>query len=61
MADALVDDKVEHIEAAQADIVVTSNIGCRLHIQAALRYKGLNVEVVHPVTLLERQLGVAEI
>jgi glycolate oxidase iron-sulfur subunit len=56
MADALVRDQVQAIRAARARIVVTANIGCRLHLQAALRREGLDIQVIHPVTLLERQL-----
>jgi len=38
------------------DILVSDNLGCVLHIQEGLRTKGLDIEVVHPVVLLERQL-----
>ncbi len=57
MARTLGDDKVDAIEASGADIVVTPNIGCRIHLQAALSRRGLTVEVIHPVTLVARQLA----
>ena len=38
------------------DILVTTNIGCALHLAAGLREHGQNVEVLHPATLLMRQL-----
>jgi hypothetical protein len=38
------------------DILVTTNIGCALHLAAGLREQGLNIEALHPVTLLMRQL-----
>ncbi|MCP4409652.1 MAG: (Fe-S)-binding protein [Gammaproteobacteria bacterium] len=55
MADALLGDKLIEIDNLKPSIIVTSNIGCRLHLQAGLRRKGLNIEVIHPVTLLARQ------
>jgi len=39
-----------------ARILLTSNIGCSIGLQAALRARGVEVEVLHPVALLERQL-----
>ncbi len=57
MSDALVEDKLHWIREIQPAIVVTSNIGCRLQIQAALRREGSEIEVIHPVTLLLRQLS----
>ena len=56
MSDALLQDKLEWIRQLNPSILVTSNIGCRLHIQAGLQRRRYSVEVIHPVTLLERQL-----
>ncbi|MGH8502752.1 MAG: (Fe-S)-binding protein [Gammaproteobacteria bacterium] len=56
MADALLADQVERIKALRPDIVATTNIGCALHFKAGLRRARLGCEVVHPVTLLDRQL-----
>ncbi len=56
LADALAADKVTRLRALAADIVVSANIGCALHIAAGLARDGLSVEVLHPVTLLHRQL-----
>ncbi len=56
MSDALLRDKLEWIRQLNPSILVTSNIGCRLHIQAGLQRKNYNIEVIHPVTLLKRQL-----
>ena len=57
MADALAQDKLLRIRELQPDLIVTSNIGCRLHMQSALRRAALDIEVIHPVTLLVRQLN----
>lgn len=44
---------LEGIRAAKPDILVTSNIGCALHLRAGLR----GVEVAHPASLLARSLS----
>lgn len=56
MADTLVADKVADIARTAPDFVVSTNIGCSLHLQAALRRAGHEVEVIHPVTLIARLL-----
>jgi glycolate oxidase iron-sulfur subunit len=37
--------------------LVTTNTGCATHLAARLRAQGLSIEVLHPVELLDRQLG----
>lgn len=59
MADSLLDDKLASIDAAGADILVSANVGCALHIAAGLRQRGQTVEVLHPVSLMVRQLVVS--
>jgi glycolate oxidase iron-sulfur subunit len=54
MADALVARKVARIVETGARIVATGNPGCILQIAKGCRERGLDVEVVHPVTLLAR-------
>ncbi len=55
-ADALRADKVDAVTELQPQWLVSANIGCAMHLAAGLRGAGLAVEVVHPVTLLARQL-----
>lgn len=38
------------------DVLLTSNIGCRLHFAAGLQERGAALPVEHPLTLLARQL-----
>lgn len=44
------------IEKAQPDIIVSTNYPCAMHIAAGLREKGLDIEVMHPLSLLQEQL-----
>jgi glycolate oxidase iron-sulfur subunit len=56
MADSLRDDKLEAIRSVNPDILVSSNIGCTLHLAAGAKAGGIKLEVLHPVTLLARQV-----
>lgn len=55
-ADALREDKINSLQQSQAEILITSNTGCALHLAAGIREAGMKVEVLHPVELLSRQL-----
>ncbi len=59
MAQRLLADKLDHLRRLDPDILVTSNIGCALHFSAGIRQAKLDIEVVHPVELIARQLQVA--
>jgi len=55
---ALLDEKVQAFEQTDADCLVTANIGCALHIANGLAGSGRKIEVLHPVTLLARQMRI---
>jgi glycolate oxidase iron-sulfur subunit len=57
MSELLLADKVAAMKASGSRIVASSNIGCALHLTAGARRAGLEIEVVHPVVLLARQMG----
>jgi glycolate oxidase iron-sulfur subunit len=61
IAQALLRDKLAAVKASGARYLATSNIGCSMHIASGLR-KGQEtvsgIEVLHPVTLLARQMGI---
>ena len=57
MADALLAPKITGLQASQATILLTSNTSCGLHFAAGIRRAGLDIEVLHPIQLLERQLS----
>ena len=50
-------EKISAVRDNDIRYLVTSNIGCSLHIASGLRAIGSSVEVLHPVTLLARQMG----
>jgi glycolate oxidase iron-sulfur subunit len=60
MASQLQRDKIEACKASGTSMLVSSNIGCALHIAAGLREQGIIMEVIHPVRLLARQAGLEE-
>ncbi len=47
----------ETLAAVTADALVSSNVGCALHLSAGLRRAGRPLPVLHPVSLLVRQLA----
>lgn len=57
MAARLREDKICAILTSGAKIVATSNVGCAMHLAVATGTTGTTVEIVHPVTILARQLG----
>lgn len=56
MAERLRAEKLAHLKQLQPSILVTANIGCALHLAAGARDSGMNMEIIHPLVLFERQL-----
>ena len=52
----LMEPTVEWLIETKPAMLVSTNIGCSLHIARSARKAGMNLEVLHPVTLLARQL-----
>lgn len=52
MAGDLLLRKMRHIESTGATVVATGNPGCLLQLVTGCRQRGLDLRVVHPVTLL---------
>ena len=57
IASMLLNDKLYSLLNSNVEYLVTSNIGCAMHLAHGLHEKGMNVETLHPVTLLARQMG----
>jgi glycolate oxidase iron-sulfur subunit len=52
MANQLLERKLKHIQSTGASIVANGNPGCLLQLINGAKQRGLNLRVVHPVTLL---------
>ncbi|MDP6126007.1 MAG: (Fe-S)-binding protein, partial [Candidatus Latescibacteria bacterium] len=53
LASDILGEKLENIRDTGADVVVTGNPGCHMQILAGVRLEGLELEVRHPVELLD--------
>ena len=50
----LLERKMDHVARTGADILVTANPGCLIQLAAGVRSRGLRMEVVHLMDLLDR-------
>ncbi len=53
---ALADDTIDAMKKTNADILLTSNVGCAMHLRRRIWHRKLKYEVMHPVLLLYKQL-----
>lgn len=56
MSATLLAPKVGHLRRLGFSILATTNTGCALHLAAGAREAGLDLDVLHPVELIARQL-----
>lgn len=56
IADALRDEKLAQAAPLEPDLLLTTNVGCRLHLGNGLRASATPLTVMHPLALLARQL-----
>ncbi|MET0231523.1 MAG: (Fe-S)-binding protein [Rhodanobacteraceae bacterium] len=49
-------EKLDQALDAEPDLVLTTNIGCRIHLAAGIRERGVSLRVMHPLALLAQQL-----
>ncbi len=52
MADRLLERKIQHVRTTGASIVATGNPGCLLQLINGAKQRGMELRVVHPITLL---------
>ncbi len=55
-ADRLRDEKLDQAVTLAPDLVLTTNIGCRIHLGNGLRQRAADIPVRHPLALLAQQL-----
>ncbi len=55
-SNAIRSTKLKHLKQSQARILVTSNIGCALHLAAGINKEKMEVVVAHPVEILAQQI-----
>jgi glycolate oxidase iron-sulfur subunit len=60
MARRLLERKMAHVQATGAQAVVTANPGCLLQLAAGVRARGLPMDVLHVVEVLDRAYAAAE-
>ena len=55
-ADRLQAQKLDQVAALAPDILLTTNIGCRIHLRNGLKTRAEAIPVLHPLALLAQQL-----
>ncbi|MBM4435549.1 MAG: 4Fe-4S ferredoxin, partial [Chloroflexi bacterium] len=50
----LLDRKMDHVARTGADLLVTANPGCLIQLASGVRQRGLRMEVIHLIDLLDR-------
>lgn len=58
MSDGLLQSILSEITAQKYDWLLTSNVGCHLHMARAIHEKGYKTRVAHPIVLLAQQLKI---
>ena len=58
MADALRDDIVNAVRTIDADVLITSNLGCAMHLREGLAQAGIDIPLQHPVQLIAQAMVV---
>lgn len=53
---ALAEQTVRSFALDQVELLISDNIGCSLHMKTALRRYNKSIEIIHPISLLARQL-----
>lgn len=57
LTEKLARDKIQQIKNKSPQYLLSDNIGCSLHFKQQLANAGIQVDVIHPVSLLAMQLG----
>jgi glycolate oxidase iron-sulfur subunit len=49
----VLDRKIDNLESTQARVIASGCPGCQMQLNTGIQRRGLNVRVVHPITLLD--------
>ena len=60
MAQSILEEKLDDLEAADPEWILTGNPGCLMQFQAGVQSRGWDAKVAHPVELLAHALAEAE-
>lgn len=52
LADRLLERKIAHLRRTGADVLLTGNAGCLMHLRRGVQRAGLSMRVLHPIELL---------
>ncbi len=58
-AQALAEKKLQSFVLSETDILLSDNIGCSMHIKNTLNRYNHKIDVLHPLSLLRRQLRIS--
>ena len=61
MSMRILEPKMEHLQAANPDVIATGNPGCMMQLQTGVRQANLDIPVVHPITLIDEAYRAAPI
>jgi glycolate oxidase iron-sulfur subunit len=53
LAQRILARKIEHIKAAQPEVIATGNVGCMMQLRAGVQQAQFDIPVVHPIELLD--------
>ena len=56
ISSAILNDKLQNIDASGASIVVANDCGCLMHMRGAMQRRGMNVRPMHIAELLAEGL-----
>ncbi len=59
-AQRLLANTLEPLARTGAGLLLSSNVGCIMHLRQGIARRGMNTEVTHPAVLLDRQLKTAD-
>lgn len=57
ISEMMVDEKIKHIEATEANLLIGADMGCLMNIGGRLRRENKNIQVLHVAEVLAKGLN----